>query len=561
MLKKNKKDFLFLIIAVFMTIWFIWRYRFGYGGYDEPFYINLNHKIYTGGKYIINEWNLAQFFSIVTLPIYYIFRIFFKNTDGIFLFYRYTYLCLQLIITIYIYYRLKKLNIGYISVLVSLVYYLFTPVGIPNLSYNTIGVMLVSLITVIITTTENFSKNQALILGILYSFLVLCNPYTLVLFLPIIVYSLYLCFKKKYDINNFIYFLCGVLLIAILCIVFFLIKASIFEYFTAVHNIFSIDKTHTKEGILSIFFNYAWIFFWSDKWSNLGSGSLTALAFLTFIVRKRETKEKEPIFFLAGIFSFLLLRRYSYNLITLESHHIYFPITVMGLISYYSMSQKDQNKNKNIYNWLLMGLLYSFFMSLASDTRVFAIGTGLAVASLPSLILILEYIREERGIYKRNLIVSTLFLMMFLGNMVYVKHNYVFAEENLKSLNTKILNGPLKGVITTKEKVEEYNILYFGLKDSLKTVGYKEGEGVLIIDRSTWAPIINDMYNCTYTAWSENIIEELEKYYSLNPDVKNKVKYVYIPNNLLGKEIMKILFPEKKYTSINDGKATTYCVE
>ena len=257
----------------------------------------------------------------------------------------------------------------------------------------------------------------------------------------------------------------------------------------------------------------------------------------------------------------LILNRYSRNLITLESHHIYFPVTIMGGISYYSMSNEKQKKYKDIYNWLLIGVLYSFFMSLASDTRVFAIGTGLLIATLPSVILILEYIKEERGIYKRSMIVGYLLLLLFLGNMLYIKHNYIFAEDNIKILNTKILNGPLKGVITTKEKVEEYNILYFGLKDSLKTVGYKEGEGVLIIDRSTWAPMVNDMYNCTYTAWSENIIEELEKYYSLNPDVKNKVKYIYIPNNLLGKKIMKILFPEKKYISINNGKATIYCVE
>ena len=560
MLKKDKKDILFIILTIFMSIWFIWRYRFGYGGYDEPFYINLNHKISTGGKYIINEWNLAQFFSLITLPIYYLFRIFFKNTEGIFLFYRYTYLFFQIFITIFIYCRLKKLNIGYISVLVSLIYYIFTPVGIPNLSYNTIGVMVVSMITVIITTSK-LNKIVAFELGVLYSLLVLCNPYTVILILPIIVYSLFLSFKKEYDIRILLFFLCGTILLAIPSIIFFLSKANIFEYLSSLHNIFSIDNTHGKESILSIFFNYAWVFFWSDKWSNLGSGSLVALLLLVFILRKKEFKEKETIFFLAGIFSLLILNRYSRNLITLESHHIYFPVTIMGGISYYSMSNEKQKKYKDIYNWLLIGVLYSFFMSLASDTRVFAIGTGLLIATLPSVILILEYIKEERGIYKRSMIVGYLLLLLFLGNMLYIKHNYIFAEDNIKILNTKILNGPLKGVITTKEKVEEYNILYFGLKDSLKTVGYKEGEGVLIIDRSTWAPMVNDMYNCTYTAWSENIIEELEKYYSLNPDVKNKVKYIYIPNNLLGKKIMKILFPEKKYISINNGKATIYCVE
>ena len=73
--------------------------------------------------------------------------------------------------------------------------------------------------------------------------------------------------------------------------------------------------------------------------------------------------------------------------------------------------------------------------------------------------------------------------------------------------------------------------------------------------------MVNDMYNCTYTAWSENIIEELEKYYSLNPDVKNKVKYIYIPNNLFGKKIMRILFPEKKYKTINNGTAFMYILE
>ena len=227
MLKKDKKDILFIILTIFMSIWFIWRYRFGYGGYDEPFYINLNHKIYTGGKYIINEWNLAQFFSLITLPIYYLFRIFFKNTEGIFLFYRYTYLFFQIFITIFIYCRLKKLNIGYISVLVSLIYYIFTPVGIPNLSYNTIGVMVVSMITVIITTSK-LNKIVAFELGVLYSLLVLCNPYTVILILPIIVYSLFLSFKKEYDIRILLFFLCGTILLAIPSIIFFLSKANIF---------------------------------------------------------------------------------------------------------------------------------------------------------------------------------------------------------------------------------------------------------------------------------------------------------------------------------------------
>ena len=57
MLKKDKKDILFIVLTIFMSIWFIWRYRFGYGGYDEPFYINLNHKIYTGGKYMSGIWH------------------------------------------------------------------------------------------------------------------------------------------------------------------------------------------------------------------------------------------------------------------------------------------------------------------------------------------------------------------------------------------------------------------------------------------------------------------------------------------------------------------------
>ena len=34
MLKKDKKDILFIVLTIFMSIWFIWRYRFGYGGYD-----------------------------------------------------------------------------------------------------------------------------------------------------------------------------------------------------------------------------------------------------------------------------------------------------------------------------------------------------------------------------------------------------------------------------------------------------------------------------------------------------------------------------------------------
>lgn len=71
----NKKNGLLigLIALLPMVVLLFVRNRYSFCWSDESFYIALVHRLYLNGKPFIDEWNPAQFYSVLFVPLYYIY--------------------------------------------------------------------------------------------------------------------------------------------------------------------------------------------------------------------------------------------------------------------------------------------------------------------------------------------------------------------------------------------------------------------------------------------------------------------------------------------------------
>lgn len=71
----NKKNGLLIgLIALLPIVVLLFvRNRYSFCWSDESFYIALVHRLYLNGKPFIDEWNPAQFYSVLFVPLYYIY--------------------------------------------------------------------------------------------------------------------------------------------------------------------------------------------------------------------------------------------------------------------------------------------------------------------------------------------------------------------------------------------------------------------------------------------------------------------------------------------------------
>ena len=84
-------DALFAVLAVLSVTLLVAKCRYGFGYYDESFYIATARRFWYGDAPVAQEWNLAQFFALFTAPLVGLFERITGSTQGIVLVFRYIF--------------------------------------------------------------------------------------------------------------------------------------------------------------------------------------------------------------------------------------------------------------------------------------------------------------------------------------------------------------------------------------------------------------------------------------------------------------------------------------
>ncbi|MBQ8216956.1 MAG: acyltransferase family protein, partial [Oscillospiraceae bacterium] len=174
----------------------VWKCRYGFGNMDEAFYLSIPIRLCQGEALIVDEWHVSQLSAFLLWPLMYLYRLVFgTSNDGIILNFRYIYVGVQFLCSLFLYKRWKALS-KYGAFAAALLFLLFAPYGISALSYNSLGLICISLSVTFAATAEKNIPLQQLLAGLFLACAVLCCPAVAVL------YPLYLVAVLAFSVKS-----------------------------------------------------------------------------------------------------------------------------------------------------------------------------------------------------------------------------------------------------------------------------------------------------------------------------------------------------------------------
>lgn len=159
----TKYDVVFLVMLFALTAFSIWKAPRGYGGNDECFYLTIPYRLLQGDGLIVDEWHVSQLSGILLLPIMKLYQLLGGTGEGIILKFRYIYVAVQALcgVCIYLILRGQGKNLG--ALCAAAVFLPYTPCYIMALSYNSMGIMALTLSGVVVATANK--KNWKYLAG------------------------------------------------------------------------------------------------------------------------------------------------------------------------------------------------------------------------------------------------------------------------------------------------------------------------------------------------------------------------------------------------------------
>ncbi len=543
------QNIIFFALLGGAVIFSMWKCFYGFGGYDESFYLTVPHRLSQGDAMFTQEWHLSQMAGFLLYPFVSLFTAITGSTEGIMLAARFVYVIGHAAVAGFVYYRLRKY--GYVTVFGVLLYYIFTPYDIMAYSYNTMALDLIAL-TGVLMATANYSKKLPLIFGgLCFAGAVLCSPYLAIAYVLFAVcVGIHYIVKKKTDKfvlstdlfsgKTFLWFTVGVAILAVLFLIFVLTRVGFGDIFNVLPKLLS-DPEHPQISIwqrLGFYFSTAFNY---HPHFCLAFYAYGALLLAMIIDRKRSVHR--ALYFILSVmitaFCYILIVQ---NLTTTGYNALMMPALFVGITSYILCKNKPRKLFASLF---VLGICYSFAVCFASNQYFYVEAMAMSVVNIASFVFAAQLLRELREtddnfdyalLMRRTAFVAMAFMIIVQGGMeISCKADHCFWEGEMSTLTTEIPNGPAKGIITTPERVTDYNNTAADLK---RLENESSDKKVLVLSIKTWSYLqLSNKRYATYSAWIgdenyvsiEQVFARLNSYYETNPD--KRPDFVYVPFN------------------------------
>lgn len=545
--KKKWQDFLFIALFVAALIFSIWKLSYGFGGNDEAFYLTIPHRLTMGDAMFADEWHLSQLSGFLLLPFVWLFTTITGSTEGIMLAARIVYLIFHAGAAVLIYSRIRKY--GYLSVFASVLYFLFVPYNIMALSYDSMGLELVTLTGVLLATADYDKKLQIIFSGLCFAGAVLCNPYLAAVWaLYGVCVLLHVLLRKKdwrfvlksrlFAPKTFLFFTAGVAALAVVFLIFTLTRVGFSDIFSNLPYMLT-DPEHPQIPFgtrLTSYFKCIFELHPHFRYAVYAYGA-TLLAML--IDRKRRLHRSVYLIITTAVVI------YTYVLLLPNLHYstynaIMFPMLFIGVTSYILCERKPRELFAALF---VLGILYSLCMHFTSNQYFYIISTAMTAANVASYLFLGQLIREMQetpdnityAVWVKRFSLVFAALMIFLQGAFQIgsKAQHVFWDSDPDSLTAEIEAGPAAGLRTTPANAAAYEALYNDVTQFVNsTGGYRDN--VLFLTKRTWMYLAAyDFPYGTFSAWlsgeRDSSLQRLDTFYSVNPD--KQPKFVYIPKD------------------------------
>ncbi len=536
-------DILFIALMVATAIFAFWKCFFGFGGYDEGFYLTIPHRLLKGDAFFADEWNLSQLSGFLLLPFTWLYTTFAGSTDGIILAARIVYVIFHAGAAVAIYSRVRKY--GAVSVIGCVLYFLYTPYNIMALSYNTMGVELLLLSGVLLATADYSKKLQLIFSGLALAGAVLCNPYLAVIYvLYLIAVGVHYLLRKRemkmvlksemFSGRTLLFFTIGVGALAVVFLVFLLVKTGFGDIFKNLPYMLD-DPEHPTIGFGAKVGSYFQVIFGMHPHFCYVVYVYGAMLLAMIIDRKRQLHRSIYLLISAGCTVVALIQLMP-NVTTTTYNTIMLPMLMVSITSYILIKNKPRELFAAVF---IPGLVYSFVLHYSSNQALYCISMAMTISNFAGFVFLSRLIREIRETpdsftympLVKTVSFSAIAVLIALqgGLQITAKAYHIFWDVAPEACTSQIDNGPAKGLKVSPAKRSEYYAMYNDIM-AMKTAN---GSGkFLAMTKNSWTYLaMNDCEYATFSGWlsgeTPNTLNRLQTYQGLNPEKLPQL--VYLP--------------------------------
>lgn len=537
--QKYTQDIIMLFGMVLVLVLSFWKSKYGLGGGDEAFDLTIAYRMCHGDKLFLHEWHVSQLSSFLLFPIMKLYLLLFNSTDAIILHFRYIYIFVNLLVGCVAYFRLRKHGIG--AVFAVVLYLLYVPYNIMNLSYDNMGLMCNFLCTIFLITSDEKYKIY-LIAGIFYAGMVLCQPPLIFVFAVVFFVGLiFILVRRQYKtLRKLGAFLAGCVIPAIPVLAYLLINVGIKNIVISLVGMMSDPEHSATTNVLVIIYKTLLTYF---PKATLSIGNVIALSvrklllisfagfilvWLALIFDKHRKKRQALYLIFSGLCVICVGAAY---LVCVRDSYINFLLFAWALhgITFFVFEDKPERKVLLISYFIGLSHLIAF---LGSNQY----GHVFGIALLPTcLIVIMLSIKQIEIRYKgcRNEIAVSqkvqdvficLCVVISLVFLVYARCVHVFRQTSPCTLSVCCDSGPQKGILVSENTYENFETYLNDINDK----DISQNDNVLLLTEQTWTYLCLDAPLAQYSAWlsgvNDKTYERLQFYYEINPDkVPNKI--------------------------------------
>ncbi len=496
----------------------VWRCFYSVNYADEPYCISSVWRFYKGDALLAQDWFPAQqLIAWILSPLYWLFRLFTDNNDGIMLASRLAYVAFQGIVSVFVYCRLKKYRNFRIPAV--MLYLLSTQNNMLTLNYNTLGIGCILLILTILITEEKFGKGTLIGVGVLTAIMVLSQPYAILMFLlwGLVVLAAF-PFGKKYKVHpllnwrTFFFVGIGAFLVLVAFAAVVLMRAGIDEVLNGFQYLMS-DPEHQMDLHYKVT-KYFERFYRYYQYQIIITGVCLVVGFLK---NYRVVQYMKVMSFLLAIVAAI------HALISLGYLSDYVPIDFICVpMMFLGISIWALGKKKNpllFWGWMIPAVVYTFCVQLTTNTGILAVSSACIVASAGGVLMMGEVLEDSKETLSKA--VSQMILLMLIGVLLlqgvllmYHRIQYTWWSSPVTECTEQLERGPAKGIYTSPEDAQ----WYYDTLEAVDSLQIGKEKPILFLDLAPWLYLYTDSPVAAYSMWTIGEDNFLPEYYECYPE-------------------------------------------
>ena len=510
-------DLLFAVLAVLAVALLVAKCRYGFGYYDETFYIATARRFWCGDAPVAQEWNLAQFFALFTAPLVGLVETLAGGTRGIVLTFRYLFVGVQTAASLFLYLRLRRLTpVG--AALAAVAFLLFVPYNISALSYNSLGILFLVLAGTILVTMRRHRTAQTVAAGVLFAGAVLCCPFLTLGYLVLVVLWLY---RRTLANAFFVPFTGGIAALAVVFLGITFTRTGPILFLKGLKTMLqSTDRSSESFG--------AGLFFCTPAAPVL----FAVLAVLAVVCWWDANRTSHRALYLTISCAVALGFQLSF---WLDNSYLNFFMFSINLCAPFAVATGGDETDRRLLRWLWApGMVYAVAISLASNQKFYAISSASTVAAVASILLLVRAFRDlwpQKTTQARTaLILIGLVLAVQLASEAVLRWYTVFWQGAPDTLTVQLTEGPQAGLYTDEELAAEYNAMLADIAPLQTMTGEQR---VLMVSRYSWLYLATPARVGGFSTWMqlndgirEKTKDQLSLYYDRMPDTQPDAVYV-----------------------------------